>query len=224
MNSPYPDTAEYLAGLLREAELDRKSLRRRISPCEIGHCLGSCCHDGVYLNGDEAALIQDLARTRKAQFESYGLQLPDHPVVASPNFAGRLPGPKTATRNFPMGERVSDYPAHFADTNCVFQGEDGRCGLQRLALDEGLHPWYYKPFTCWMHPLAILQPPSQRPILTLHSPETDPQARPGYPGFTTQAHCGRTDSCGEPAFQVLRQELLLLGQIGHRDFIAEMAE
>jgi len=222
VNSPFQNTADYLRRLLQRVELDREALSRPIARCEISTCLGTCCHDGVYLNDDEAALISKLAIQHEERFQEYGLELPSSPIETAADASGKGVRIKTATRPFPMSKRVPDYPEHFSDTNCVFQGEDGRCGLQRLSMDLGEHPWFYKPFTCWIHPLSIIHPPGRPPILTLYSAETDPQNSPDYPGFVSQTGCGKTASCGRPAYEVLREEIEALGEFAGRNFWEEL--
>lgn len=123
-----------------------------------------------------------------------------------------------------MKEKVADYPEHFPNTNCVFLLDDARCALQSLAVEEGKHPWHYKPLTCWLHPLSISSGPKHKPMLTLYSEENDPQRYPDYDGFVCRTQCGRTCSGGEPAWQVLRWEIETLGEIGGRDLIAEIKE
>ena len=221
MHTAFPETEAYVHRLLKNAVLDYEALQQKLVRCDLATCHGTCCHDGVYLNPDEARLISQLAADNAETFASYGLNLPTKSVVYSRHHS-RFSRPKTATKPVPMSELVSDYPKHFPDTNCVFLDEDGRCGLQRLSLEQERHPWYYKPFTCWMHPLMIREEPSEPPCLTLPTRATDPQNQPGYDGFASQTHCGREHCDGEPAYQVLREELELLGQIAGRDFLREL--
>ncbi|MFT5465797.1 MAG: hypothetical protein ACI8UO_000893 [Verrucomicrobiales bacterium] len=210
-------TARYVQQLLAEVKLDHAALGRKIRGCDLGTCHGTCCHDGAYLNSDEAALIPKLVDEHRDFFEALGLDLPAKTVVRN-RWRG-YSGLKTATRAEPMAERVFDYPNHFAQTQCVFLTSDAKCGLQALAADLGEQPWFYKPFTCWMHPLSI-----HEGVLTLFDRESDPQNFPDYPGFVSLTHCGRADACGEPAFEVLSAELTALGQIGERDFLGELRE
>ena len=215
MDTYFPDTARHVGRLLREARLDREALSQPIRRCQLAACRGTCCHDGVYLNPDEASGVSRLARDHREFFDGIGLDLPEKPVVYG-NSNG-VSGLKTATRPAPMSSLAEDYPSHFADTQCVFQTGEARCGLQLLASELGEHPWRYKPFTCWMHPLSISDG-----ALTLHNRENDPQNLPGYPGFSSQTHCGRMDACGEPAHVVLAEELEVLGKVAGRDIAHEL--
>lgn len=211
----FAETAEHVRGLVCELEIDEDALSQPIKRCDLARCGGTCCHDGVYLNSDEARILSSLVTEHAAEFESFGVELPERPIVYGKSET--TSGPKTATKPVAMSERVTDYPAHFPQTNCVFLADDGRCALQRLAESQHHHPWHYKPFTCWMHPLSIDQPRSGRPLLTLHSPESDPQNLPDYPGFVSQTHCGRQEACGAPAREVLAPEIAMLSAIGGRN-------
>lgn len=215
MKSAFAKTAEHVRQLLAGVKLDHEALSRPIRRCDLAECHGTCCHDGVYLNPDEAALIPKLVDEHRAFLESLGLDLPANTIVRG-RWRG-FSGLKTATREAPMSELVADYPKHFAQTNCVFLTSDAKCGLQALATELGEQPWFWKPFTCWMHPLAI-----DDGFLTLYDRETDPQNYPDYPGFVSLTHCGRADECGQPAFETLSEELTALSELAGRDFLAEL--
>jgi hypothetical protein len=126
---------------------------------------------------------------------------------------------KTATRPATPGELADDFPAHFARTRCVFLDGAHRCVLQCLALREHRHPWFWKPVSCWMHPL-VLRPATaerHRPLLTIPSPAEDAER------FGSCTHCGRPDPDGAPAHEVLDEELRILQVIAGRDFAGELA-
>lgn len=203
--------------------LDIEALQRPLERCDLRACGGTCCHDGVYLSSEEAKVIRELGESRRDEIEGQGVSLPKQLVVYG-KWRDAASGPKTATRTVAMNEKVADYPEHFPNTNCVFLLDDARCALQSLAVEEGKHPWHYKPLTCWLHPLSISSGPNHKPMLTLYSEETDPQRYPDYDGFVCRTHCGRTCDGGEPAWRVLRWEIETLGEIGGRDLIAEIEE
>lgn len=216
----YVETAQILARQLREAVIDYPALEQKIRPCELSRCRATCCHDGVYLSREEANGIDSL--------------LTKHPELIQQikHYGGRevlqnLPGKKcqkTATRLATPNELAVDYPAHFPKTRCVFLDHQGRCLIQMFSVDQGRDPWYDKPLTCWIHPLVIL-PESRdrpRPVLTLVHPENDPQKAEGYPGFASCTHCGRPDETGSPAYEVLQEELAMLGKISGRDILGEL--
>lgn len=216
----YQKTAEVLREQVREAVLDHEAFEQRIRPCELSRCRATCCHDGVYLSQEEAAGVKKLLAGNAETFTNYGLTLPDDPIISARG--GR--SLKTATRDADEGELAEDFPGHFPKTRCVFLDRQGRCGIQRLAMEQGREPWFDKPLTCWIHPIVI-QPVSRgrpRPVVTLVSPENDPQKTDGYPGFASCTHCGRPDKAGRPAREVLVQELQMLGQVAGRDLLGEL--
>lgn len=220
--SAFPATLAELGEVVREAEIDVAAFHRPLSLCRLSDCRGTCCHDGAYLESEEACVIRRLAGEERERFAAMGLQLPTRPVVYG-SWRGACSGPKTVTRPFPMSELARDYPAHFPDTNCVFLLPDARCALQKFAQDEGLDPWHYKPVSCWLHPISLTAGDRHQPAwLTLYTPETDPQRFPDYAGFASCTPCGRTDPCGQPAHETLAGELRHLSRISGRDLLAEI--
>lgn len=223
--SAFGATLTSLRELVRNLEIDHEALSRPLRPCDLGRCRGTCCHDGVYLDADEAPVLRQLVTEARSEIEATGLPSLPEPAIVPGSWRGRVSGSKTATRPEPMAERAETYPTHFPDTACVFLLPDARCALQQLAIDRGLDPWFYKPATCWLHPLSIETPPGSRhpSRLTIHTPETDPQRFPDYEGFASRTPCGTIRAEGEkPAWQVLRGELQRLGRIGGRDLIGEI--
>lgn len=170
----------------------------RLRRCDLAACEAVCCHDGVYLGWGEEERIQALIKEDPAFFAF----LPPEAVVDG-QWEGRVEGRKTATR--PFAYRTPP-PAHFSATRCVFTLEDGRCSLQVLAVQRGLHPWSYKPQACWLHPLR----PDEAGRLA--PPPVDPAADPDrigehYPGFICYTPCGQHDPAGQPWRRVLAEEL-----------------
>ncbi|MCB1228024.1 MAG: hypothetical protein KDK99_19620, partial [Verrucomicrobiales bacterium] len=190
--SVYLEAIRDLAVQVREAALDHAAFEQRLQPCELTYCRATCCHDGVRLSASEAAVLIATATEHAASLRALGWEgemkdalVPD----VRPGGACR-----TATRAARAEELAVDFPAHFPATRCVFLDAEHRCLWQKLAVSLERHPWHYKPLTCWLHPL-VLVPGSQgaRPLLTLFSPETDPQRAPGYAGFASCTPCGRQD-------------------------------
>jgi hypothetical protein len=214
----YAGVAADVAAQVREARLDHAAFERPVRACELERCRATCCHDGVHLSTEEAAGIIELLERQAQTLRDFGLELPAEPVLAVDG------GWKTAVRAARPGELAEDYPAHFPRTRCVLLDPQGRCGLQRFAVAEGRHPWYYKPLTCWIHPLALrpMTRDRDRPELTVHGPEDDPQRTAGYAGFASCTHCGRPDAAGASARVVLAAELAALGQLAGRDLLGEL--
>ena len=217
----YQKTLDWLGEVVSGMVLDIEALQRPLQRCRLSDCGGNCCHDGAYLGEEEANVIRGVVTTSRSDFERLGLDLPEQTVVFG-SWQGSLSGPKTATRPSPMKDRIGEYPPHFPDTACVFLLNDARCALQALALERSLPPWFYKPVTCWLHPLTIEGIDEDRPVLTLHSVADDPQRFEGYDGFVSRTHCGRTCEGGEPGYRVLSDELRFLGGLAERDLIAEI--
>jgi hypothetical protein len=196
------------------APLNPKEFQRKISRCVLASCRGTCCYGGVRVDEDTAEVLQELSVDRASDFREMGLNLPST-VVAKTEWQG-VPGTITVLKSFPFRSLVAEYPAHFDETACTFLMDDGRCGLQVLGELDGKHPWYYKPFSCWLLPIKLWNQE-----IRLFDKETDPFQFPGYEGFITQTFCGRTSECGLPAAQVLEPELSYLGQILDRDLVKE---
>jgi hypothetical protein len=74
--------------------------------------------------------------------------------------------------------------------------------LQILSEGDGKHPWYYKPFTCWLQPIKLSDS-----AIRLYDETTDPNKLPNYDGFVIRTFCGRTEECGQPATEVLKEEI-----------------
>lgn len=217
----YQETARILAEQVREAAIDHGAFETLLKPCELSRCRATCCHDGVYLSREEAGAIGRLVEgAAGARLAEYGLVLPRDPVI-------RVRGGrawKTATREAGDGELAENYPGHFPRTRCVFLDREGRCGIQRWSMERGRGAWFDKPLTCWIHPVVILPAGRgrSRPLVTLVTPENDPQKTDGYPGFASCTHCGRPDAEGEKARHVLAAELDMLGKLAGRDILGEL--
>jgi hypothetical protein len=216
----FAQTEARLRHELGQAPLAAASLGRPLEPCNLAVCQGMCCHDGVYLEEEEAAVLAELAVREAEFFRTQGLTLPT-PAIVEGNFHDRMVGPKTATVPRVWRGRVEGYPAHFPDTACCFLLPDGRCGLQVLSVERGRHRWYYKPTGCWLHPLTT-DYSADAPI-GLHDARSDPYRFPGYDGFLSRTFCGHTCRQGRPACETLREELGFLGAILGRDLVAEAA-
>ena len=212
-------TFKAIAAGLREKcatmTIDAASFARPIARCSLSDCHGMCCYDGVYLDAPTEAAIEVIAQARRLAFQDMGLDLPDA-VVVDGTVGGVRCGRKTATR--PWTPDVADFPSHFNQTCCVFRLDDGRCGLQVLAVRDGVHPWSYKPASCWLFPITI-----HSGTIRIFDEASDPSRYEAYAGFVAYTGCGRTCANGQLAAEVLGDELRYLGDILMRDLIAEVA-
>ena len=190
----FHETVKGLALALTEAAVDHHAFEKPLPVCELAKCRATCCHDGVVLSSEEAEVLSR---------DSEGIiELGD----------GRL---KTETVVVPSDRFADDFPGHFPKTRCVFLDEKHRCLWQHRGVNEGKHPWFYKPTSCWMHPL-ILKTEAGRPLLTLLSRGEDEA------GFATFTQCGRSKVGAPPARESLKMELEMLGLISGRNFHGEL--
>ncbi len=189
--SAFPKTISALASQLREAAVDHEAFEIPLPLCQLSECRATCCHDGVFLSPEEAEVIGEGVET-----------LPD----------GRQ---KTVTVPATEDQRASDFPEHFSKTRCVFLDDQHRCKWQLQSVAEGKHPWFYKPISCWMHPILV-ESREGRPVLTLRRAENDAA------GFASQTPCGSLTQDADPARLTLAAELEMLGSIARRDFSAEL--
>jgi hypothetical protein len=209
---------EELEAVLRErckdAKLSPAEFQRKLSRCSLSTCRGMCCYGGVSIDDSTAAVLQQLSTERASDFRDMGLELPE--TVVAPAEWRRTGGNITALKPRPFRSLVENYPAHFDETACVFLLDDARCGLQILAGRDGKHPWYYKPFSCWLLPIKI-----SNSEIHLYDYTSDPFRFSDYDGFVSRTFCGRTSDCGLPAAEVLKPELEFLGRILDRDIVSE---
>jgi hypothetical protein len=207
----FPETEEWLRNNCASAELDVLAFQRHISRCELSSCRGMCCYDGVYVDSGTADTLQQIAQARTEEFHDFGVTLPSI-VVTEGVWRDQSTGLKTATKFNDFSSKVGDFPDHFDDTSCVFRCDDGKCSLQTLGMKDAKYRWFYKPLTCWLHPISVS--PER---ITVYDEKTDPYRFPDYDGFLSRTFCGRTVPLGRPAYVVLRPELEFLGRIMGRD-------
>ena len=194
--SIFAETRRNLARQLAEASLDHEAFERRLPICELTKCRATCCHDGVILSEEEAGILSALGGAEGIVTLSDGRK-------------------KTATRDADNEVLADDFPDHFPKTRCVFLDDQHRCQWQLRAVAEGRHPWFYKPTSCWLHPVLITKREG-RPLITIRSGEDD---EAGFASFTP---CGRVTEGALPAWESLAMELKMLGDISGRDFYSQM--
>jgi hypothetical protein len=210
----FEESAAGLRVRLKHAKLDPKEFERKLSRCSLDGCHGMCCYGGVSVDDSTAAILQKLSIDRASEFRDFGLDLPEK-VVGPTEWHG-IVGNITALKPRPFRSLMENYPAHFEETACVFLMDDSRCGLQVLANRDGKHPWYYKPFSCWLLPIKIWNSE-----IHLYISDSDPFRFPDYDGFTSRTCCGRTSKNGLSAIDVLKPELEYLGRLLGRDLVSE---
>jgi hypothetical protein len=199
---------------VREDEFVTTDCLPQLSRCDLEVCEGRCCYDGVYLLPAEEQFLRELV----ARVPALRAVLPVEFIVDG-YWGGSYFGRKTATRPYDYQSR--DFPRHFSRTRCVFADSKGYCELEKLARTNGMHPWSFKPTTCWMFPL---QDEDDEPAAPVSGPHDDPYHTNEYPGYATCVPCGSHNPTGRPWREALREEidylqqaarLPLLGSPGH---------
>jgi hypothetical protein len=173
-----------------------KPAQLKLAVCDVKACEAMCCHDGVYLDQQEESFLHELVK----RLPALRAKLPKEYIVAG-WWNGKHFGRKTATK--PHDYRNPDFPAHFPRTRCVFADKQGFCELEKLGRERGMHPWTFKPSTCWLFPLQEKNGRPERPVA---HPGEDPYRQKGYPGYASFTHCGRHDPAGQPWRQALLRE------------------
>lgn len=197
----------------------------KLSRCDLSRCEGRCCYDGVYLLPAEEQFLAELVD----RLPALRARLPAEFIVDG-YWNGAYFGRKTATR--PHQYRSADFPAHFTRTRCVFADEAGLCELEKFARANEMHPWTFKPTTCWMFPL---QDEDGEPAEPVTGPDDDPYRADDYAGYASCVPCGRHDPQGSSWRATLREEITylqqarqipLLGAPGHTvdELLAQLAK
>lgn len=116
--------------------------------CDLSICGGRCCHWGVYVDKDFVPRIMEHEDRIKAVMDKY------QPADSSMWFEKE---PEKDT-DFPSGYAIGTEV--FTDPNgkdrCVFNDQLGRCSIQVMSVENGLHKWAVKPVYCIMYPLAVM--------------------------------------------------------------------
>ncbi len=185
-----------LGDQLRECLVDHVAFEKKLSICDLQVCKATCCHDGVILGKEEASILGGLS---------------------TPDWIEFLGGTrwKVRTQDANLEELDKQFPVHFKRTRCVYLDSENRCQWQLRSIKEGRHPWYYKPISCWMHPINLVRR-KDRLVLTIFDEKEDTD------NFSSQTPCGRTCSLGQRAGDVLEKELKMLSHISGRDFYSEV--
>lgn len=106
-------------------------------------CNGECCYYGVY--------------TDKAEHEKI-LSLKDKLIPLMDETQS-----KDITTWFEEPQEDDDFDSGIAvgteviNGKCAFLDKNGLCVIQSLAINEGKHPWDYKPLYCYLFPITIYE-------------------------------------------------------------------
>ena len=179
-------------------EVDRRSFSALYSTCDLNRCQGMCCYDGVYLEAPEVTELERLIAEEKGRFSAWGMTVDLEALVRESARSGRSQV-RTKLVPFRYADRAR-MPSHFESTACVFRCSDGRCSLQRIAMERGLDPWYFKPMGCWMHPL----------VLELGKPVRLSVGGTEDSRFASCTQCGMRRNSGKTGYDIFRRELEVL--------------
>ena len=215
----YQLEAQDLKETLSNSSINVEAFKQGLKQCSLSDCHGMCCYDGAYVGQESASIIKNLVKEESQFFQDLGLNLPEE-VIVEGEWEGSK-GLKTETIEHQFSEQLQEYPSHFNNTTCVFQVKDGRCSLQLLSEFKGFHPWYYKPFPCWLHPIGVSSD-TKGNVITLYNNETDPCNLPNFDGYASKTLCGKIRKDGLPAYQVLKNELDYLGKIININLVDEI--
>jgi len=207
-----------LRARFHDAVLDVAAFLKNYQPCELCTCKAQCCYTGTVLQDGEKKIIRDVMKRHVVSLKEWLPHLPKVPfetveLLGVTNHTCTMT--KVRSYNYPQ-----TLPEHFDETCCVFADDDGKCGLQRLSLQQKQHPWWYKPLDCWLHPIRLIADP--KAMITIPTEKNDPYKTDGYPGYTAFTPCGVAARNGEPGYKVFSEELRALGDLLERDLIAEI--
>jgi hypothetical protein len=77
----YPLSEKNLREKLSNVYFDKDSFEQKLAVCSLSSCRGMCCYDGVYLNEEEASVIQQIAEEESDFFKSLGIDFPEKIIV-----------------------------------------------------------------------------------------------------------------------------------------------
>ena len=126
----------------------RLLLSEKMQRCRLHTCKGACCLYGVWLDELEAHDLQQHADLI-APFMTNGYTDPQD------WFDGRTDYDPNSHTGKVVHSLVIDEKRHYGDLACVFWRDDAKCALQTAAVENGFHPWRFKPFYCILHPLVM---------------------------------------------------------------------
>lgn len=116
--------------------------------CKLHECKGACCIFGVWADLREVDdIMQNAALIRP--------HMPEDARNPGEWFTGMYDEDPHSPSGRVIHTGVENRLEHYGNTACVFWLTDGKCALQVAAVENGLHPWRFKPFYCILHPLDL---------------------------------------------------------------------
>lgn len=114
-----------------------------VRTCDVCICSGECCYYGVYTDYAE---YENIMKMKKRIIKSMDDSQPKDPKTW-----------------FEEPEEDEDFDSGWAvgtevhNGKCVFLDRQGYCTLQKIAMEEGVNKWKYKPLYCILFPLVIYE-------------------------------------------------------------------
>lgn len=114
-----------------------------VKTCDVCICSGECCYYGVYTDYAE---YENIMKMKKRIIKSMDDSQPKDPKTW-----------------FEEAEEDEDFDSGWAvgtevhNGKCVFLDRQGYCTLQKIAMEDGVDRWKYKPLYCILFPLVIYE-------------------------------------------------------------------
>lgn len=106
-------------------------------------CSGECCHYGVYMDLKEHNKILEKKKGVLSLFDE----------TQSKDLSGWFEPPEEDD-DFESGIAIG---TEVINEKCTFLDKEGMCVLQKLANQEGVHKWKYKPIYCVLFPFVVYE-------------------------------------------------------------------
>jgi Zn-finger nucleic acid-binding protein len=110
--------------------------------CSVSNCNATCCKTGVWVDLGERDKILEHAALVQRHMEPHQDSDPSRWFDEDQYPDADLPS------GYVIGTQERDY-------GCVFLDSQGRCVLQKAAIEEGMDQYTLKPFFCVAFPIAI---------------------------------------------------------------------
>ncbi|MDP3149870.1 MAG: DUF3109 family protein [Ignavibacteria bacterium] len=154
-------------------------------------CNGECCYYGVYTDKVEHEKILSLKDKL----------IPLMDETQSKNVDDWFEEPEPDD-DFDSGIAVG---TEVINGKCTFLDKNGLCVIQALAINEGKHPWDYKPVYCYLFPITVFEK-----TLTLDDEHID-----------RLKQCNRSNENGTTIIDFCKAELIrFLGEEGYKELEA----
>ncbi len=116
--------------------------------CDFPNCKAACCVYGSWVDKKHVSEILDQAELilphMKKEYREpelwFDLKEEEDPHALS----GKM-----------VPTSVVEDPDHYGGTACIFLRKDYKCALQVSGEENKMHPWWFKPFYCILHPLEM---------------------------------------------------------------------